>query len=691
MRANQRRRLVCTVAAASLIALGAPLALTATASADPAPAQAQSAEARADSLPSDVKTAIQRDLHISPLEFILRGDAANTAGQLAGTLDEKLGADKIGGEWFDPATKKLKIAVVDNAAAEVAKAAGADTVIRGGSKNQLAAAQKQLRGWALSLPVDQRQLVLAVSTNQQTGQGLVQLQNTDAGKSLGAHVPGTGIQVQVTYLSGVIKGQEDFVGGEGYLVKDDPEAGGGYGACSVGFNAVDKSGNRYAISAGHCAEEAHTWVENGKDVNDDKAFGTFGSAIGTFDKVELSDLDKGGKGHDYSTIKLGNKDLKQLPAVKDYKGGVVQITGVTDPVEGMPVCKSGRTANYTCGTVKAVNEDVTVNYTGEGPGRKGGVQHMKMFEADYCSEPGDSGGSVISGDKAVGINDAGAAGSDGFSCPSKHNEGVNHAFAQALTTDVLPDFHDNLFVETTVQAATIGNPGARTAETKPVISGTATRGATVTVSVDGTTEGTAFVGNNGMYSVPVKNDLKLGKHQAVVSSKFGDQSGPDAKSTFDVVPAAPKITTPAGDYTGPNARPTIAGTAQPNADLTIAVDGMGEVKLTSDAAGKWSRTADADLKPGSYVIHVTQTVSSETSDPATLKYTVTGPGGGPTGGPTTGQPVPTTGPGNHHGGLASTGLSSLILPIGIGALVLIGGGVALIMRSRKKAPANTEE
>lgn len=693
MRANPRRRLVCAVAAASLIALGAPLALSATASADPAPAQAQSAEARAESLPTDAKAAILRDLHISALEFILRGDAAKNAGQVADELTRQLGTDKLGGVWFDPASKKLKVSVTDQAAADTAQAAGAEAVVRKVSERQLSNSQKQLRDWAVSLPADQRQLVLAVSSDPESGKGIVQMQNSDAGKALAAKIPGTGVQVSVSYLNGQIKGQEDFVGGEGYLISDKPDPSNGFGACSVGFNAVEKSGNRYAISAGHCAEQSKTWVETGKNPSNDKDFGNFGSPVGSFDKVELSDIDKGGKGHDYSTIKIANSGLKQLPAVKDYQGGNVQLSGVADPVVGMPVCKSGRTANYTCGTIKQVQEDVSINYTGEGPGKKGGLQHMKMFEANYCSEPGDSGGSVISGDKAVGINDAGSAGADGFSCPQKSG-GENHAFAQALTTDVLPDFADNLFVETTVQPATIAAPAdnARTTESKPALSGTATRGATVSVLVDNKAVGSAFVGNNGLWSVPTASDLAIGKHDVAVKSKFGDQAGPDAHSSFSVVPAAPKITTPAGDYSGTDARPTIAGSALPNADVTISIDGMGSTKLKADKDGKWSRGADSDLKQGSYRFRVTQTVNGVTSDPASLKYAVTGPGGPTTTrpGPTTsGQPVPTGG--KDHGGLASTGLSSLILPIGIGALVLIGGGTALIMRNRKKSAATDEK
>lgn len=611
--ASARRRMVGSIAAAGLIVLCAPIALSTSAIADtaPTPAPQQNAEARASALPTDAKTAILRDLHISPLEFIVRGDAAKTASQVAGSLNQQLGADKLGGAWFDPASKKLKVSVTDQAAAQVAQAAGAETVIRSVTKRQLVDSQRQLTDWAKSLPADQRTLVVGVSTDQPAGTGVLHLQNTTAGKALAARLPGTAAPVSVVYSKGQIKGQEDFVGGEGYFVE---EPGGARGAtCSVGFNAIDRSGGRYAITAGHCAESPNTVVETGKDPNNDAAFGRPGAPIGRFDTIELSDTKTGGKGHDYSTIKIANSALDQQPAVTDYKGGAIQLTGVTDPVAGMAVCKSGRTSNYTCGTISQVQEDITVDYSGEGPGHQAAVQSMRMFEADYCSEPGDSGAAVIAGDKAVGINDAGVSGSDGFSCPSKFPEAgeSNRAFGQALTTDILPDFADNLFVLTTVQAATITAPaeGARVAETRPTLTGAATRGATVTVLVDNVAAGRAVAGNNGRWSVQLPTDLAAGKHDVVIKSTFGGRSGPDAHSSFTVLPATPKTAQPAAAAPVTSAPPTPAAAPTP-------------------------RASRAEL--------------------------------------------------------ANTGVSSLLLPIGVGALVLIGGGAAMIMRNRRKKVADTE-
>ncbi|SEL57570.1 S1 family peptidase [Rhodococcus maanshanensis] len=68
----------------------------------------------------------------------------------------------------------------------------------------------------------------------------------------------------------------------------------------------------------------------------------------------------------------------------------VAITGTADPVEGMPVCMSGRVTGYHCGTVGFVDIDTIPLW----PSR---------FTVNICGLGGDSGGAVLSGTTALGI------------------------------------------------------------------------------------------------------------------------------------------------------------------------------------------------------------------------------------------------------------------------------------------------
>jgi streptogrisin C len=64
---------------------------------------------------------------------------------------------------------------------------------------------------------------------------------------------------------------------------------------------------------------------------------------------------------------------------------------------GFSVCRSGQTTGWHCGTIQAFNQ--TVNYAA------GPVYGMTRTNA--CAEPGDSGGSFISGNSAQGMTSGG--------------------------------------------------------------------------------------------------------------------------------------------------------------------------------------------------------------------------------------------------------------------------------------------
>ncbi len=91
--------------------------------------------------------------------------------------------------------------------------------------------------------------------------------------------------------------------------------------------------------------------------------------------------------------------------IKDEILDIGQVKGITEPVIGMKLKKSGRTTGLTTGEVLAVDATIKVNY---------GSERTLLFEnqiiASKMSEPGDSGSLVVDvNNKAVGLLFAGSA------------------------------------------------------------------------------------------------------------------------------------------------------------------------------------------------------------------------------------------------------------------------------------------
>ena len=84
---------------------------------------------------------------------------------------------------------------------------------------------------------------------------------------------------------------------------------------------------------------------------------------------------------------------RATPSVAAKGSGTRSITGTATAPVGAPVCRSGSTTGWRCGTVTAV--DVTANYAA------GPVQGLVLTSA--CSEGGDSGGPFVSGSSALGL------------------------------------------------------------------------------------------------------------------------------------------------------------------------------------------------------------------------------------------------------------------------------------------------
>jgi streptogrisin B len=155
------------------------------------------------------------------------------------------------------------------------------------------------------------------------------------------------------------------------LAAGDAIYGGQY-RCSLGFNVVSGS-TYYFLTAGHCGNVANTWYTNSSHTT------LIGPTIGS-----------SFPGNDYALVRYDNTSLS-------HPGGFT----VADAYVGESVTRKGSTTGTHSGTVTALN--VSVRYVGKGGGTVSG-----MIQTTVCAEPGDSGGPLYDGTKALGITSGGS-------------------------------------------------------------------------------------------------------------------------------------------------------------------------------------------------------------------------------------------------------------------------------------------
>jgi len=145
---------------------------------------------------------------------------------------------------------------------------------------------------------------------------------------------------------------------------------GGKYRCSLGFNVV-KGGAYYFLTAGHCGKIAKSWYTN---ANHSTLIGpTMGYSF---------------PGNDYALVRYDNASLS-------HPGGFT----VANAFVGESVTRKGSTTGIHSGRVTALN--VTVRYQGGGTVRG-------MIQTTVCAEPGDSGGPLYDGTKALGLTSGGS-------------------------------------------------------------------------------------------------------------------------------------------------------------------------------------------------------------------------------------------------------------------------------------------
>jgi streptogrisin D len=285
------------------------------------------------------------------------------AGKLASTLAKDLGGDAAG-TYYDAQTKNLVVNVLDKAAADAVEAAGAKARVVENSLAELKSARTTLKQDA-TIPGT------AWVTDPATNKVVVTADRTVSDAEwtkLGKVVDGLGATAELKRTKGEFK---PFIAG-GDAITD------GSGRCSLGFNVV-KGGEPFFLTAGHCTEGITEWSD--KD----------GNALGTNETSSFPD-------NDYGLVKY-TAEVDHPSEVNLYNGSTQAISGAAEATVGMAVTRSGSTTQVHEGKVTGL--DATVNY-GNGDIVNG------LIQTDVCAEPGDSGGSLFSGDKAIGLTSGGS-------------------------------------------------------------------------------------------------------------------------------------------------------------------------------------------------------------------------------------------------------------------------------------------
>lgn len=240
--------------------------------------------------------------------------------------------------------------------------------------------------------------------------------------------------------------EADVPGGLGY------SADTGY-ICSTGFSAFDPAGLPAVLSAGHCTSdgsaESATLEFLGTPAGrlGDFGFSQFGGPGNSTVLWSGDAEDAGNVGTDIAVIKDLRGDLDPMPAASTWgdpsePNPDVKIIGTAAPVVGMPVCRSGRTSAWSCGTIDAVGIFVV-----PGHGYPADPLDLRAYNGflsfDVQSSGGDSGGPWISGNYAVGTHSAGEEAPQPDEAPP-----VNFAVAATLqdSLEVLPGYQLELFL-----------------------------------------------------------------------------------------------------------------------------------------------------------------------------------------------------------------------------------------------------
>ncbi|WP_447040111.1 carbohydrate-binding protein [Streptomyces sp. DSM 118878] len=350
-------------AAGALVLAGAPG--SASAQTDPAAAPSPAVSAAVDETSPQVIEAMRRDLGLTSAQAKARLVNEADAGADAGALRNALGRD-FAGAWVRGATSgTLTVATTDSADVPLIEAKGAHARVVPHSLAALDAAKTRLdRAAKRTATRDAPVWYVDVRSNAV----VIRAVKTSAAESLASAAGVASDLVRVERTEARPKPLYDLVGGEAYYMG---------GRCSIGFS-ITKGTQQGFATAGHCGR-AGTATSGYNQV----AQGSFQASIFP--------------GRDMAWVAT-NSQWTATPYVKGQGGQRIGVGGSTQSPVGASICRSGSTTGWHCGTISQHNTSVTYP-----EGTISGVTRTTV-----CAEPGDSGGSYISGSQAQGVTSGGS-------------------------------------------------------------------------------------------------------------------------------------------------------------------------------------------------------------------------------------------------------------------------------------------
>ncbi|MFG2515665.1 S1 family peptidase [Streptomyces sp. NPDC048584] len=309
--------------------------------------------------------AMQRDFGLTRTEAEDRLAAERDATDLAPKARKTAGS-AYGGAWFDARSEKLTVAVTadaDTATVRSLRASGAAVRTVEHTARQLDAAKSRIdrldapsgvSSWAVDPTANT--VVVNVVAGERADNDVRSF--VDKAREAGPVTVRTVAAQAETFAAGTVGGDPYYTGNV---------------RCSIGFSV-----HGGFVTAGHCGGA-------GQQVR-----GWDGSYIGNFQGSSFPE-------NDYAWVNVGS-GWWTVPVVLGW--GTVSdqlVRGSAEAPVGASICRSGSTTHWHCGNVLAKNE--TVNYS------QGAVR--QMTKTSVCAEPGDSGGSFISGDQAQGVTSGG--------------------------------------------------------------------------------------------------------------------------------------------------------------------------------------------------------------------------------------------------------------------------------------------
>ena len=327
---------------------------------EPAPAPAATASRSTPDLSPGMLAAMRRDLKLSDDQIADRLRTEAAAPVIEKTLRGELGK-AFGGAWIPAGGSRLTVAVTTEAAAAKARAAGADAKLVGRSETDLDAARTRMDKRSASAPRTVRGWYVDVAANRLV---VMAKPGAEADAAKFAKDSGAGA-VSVVAAPEQARPMYDIRGGDQFVIN-------GNTLCSIGFAVAGGF-----VTAGHCG-------------------GTGSPTLGYNNVAQGNFAGSSFPGNDYAWVRT-NANWTSQPWVNNYAGGNVVVAGSADAAIGSSICRSGRTTGWRCGTLLGRNETITY--------AQGSVSGLSRSNA--CAQPGDSGGSWISGNQAQGVTSGG--------------------------------------------------------------------------------------------------------------------------------------------------------------------------------------------------------------------------------------------------------------------------------------------